>query len=226
MKFLNSIQNLKTIENKYTTSLTYSTESKDASLNDENTFIYFQLQKQLLRIKHHSSDNCKFIKKLVNLNTKRGYKAKALNLFSGILTYIYNYFSYFDDSLNHDYPTYCTFFEFSRAFPEEFYKPDFLVRYVHLYLELVFLIKKIKPKKKLKKKKHVPKVLISYVPKNTRSNITLRIINTYINNSYVFDKSVRLGNSLLYLALSGRNSFLYKKKLNMYSKLLEKKKFY
>ena len=194
--------------------------------NNENLFIYFQLQHQLLKLPYHTLNSSKLTKKLISLNTKKGYKTKALYLFSDVISYIYSYFSYFDSSLNSEYSTYATFFEFSRTFPEEFYQPDFLIRYVHLYLELVFLIKKIKPKKKSKKKKNIPKILVSYVPKNTRSNITLRIINTYINNSGIFNNNIRLGNSLLYLVLSGKNSFLYKKKLNLYSKLLEKKKFY
>jgi hypothetical protein len=36
----------------------------------------------------------------------------------------------------------------------------------------------------------------------------------------------RFGGALLYLILSGKESFLFKKKMALYSKLLEKKKFY
>lgn len=147
-------------------------------------------------------------------------------MFYSILQYIYGFFFEFDKVLYNEYSSYISFFEFSRNFPEEFYKPDFFVKYVHLYAELIFLIKRVKPKKKLKKKKVQQKLLVSYLPGSTRLNITLRMISAYINSSNTNDKTYRLGDSLLYLILAGKSSFIYKKKLSMYNKLLEKKKFY
>jgi len=194
--------------------------------NNEKVFIYYQIKLQLKKTPYQYSDSYKFIKKLISLNTKRGYKLKSVQIYSNVLDYIYSYFESFDASLESEYPTYHSFFEFSRNFPQEFYKPDFLVRYIHLYLELIFLLKRVKPKKKLKKKKNIPKTLISYIPNHSRANITLRIINSYVNNSNTYNNVIRIGNALMYLVLAGKNSFLYKKKLSMYNKLLEKKKFY
>jgi hypothetical protein len=147
-------------------------------------------------------------------------------MFCAVLTYIHAHFNDFRADLRSDHVAYTTFFEFSRDFSDEFYKPDFLIRYVYLYLELIFLIKRTKPKKKLKKKKLQQKMLVSYLPISARPKLTIRLIGAYINSSPTFNKTTRLGDALLYLILAGKNSFLYRKKLAMYNKLLEKKKFY
>ena len=164
-------------------------------------------------------------RKLVTLNTKNGFKLKSFKLFCSILMYLQSYFIEFRHDLYNEYPTYATFFEFSRDFPQEFYKPDFLIRYIYLYLELIFLVKRIKIKKK-KKKKIQPRLLISYIHSTHRAGITIRLINAYITNSAGLSASSRLGDALLYLILSGKESFLYKKKISMYARILEKKKFY
>lgn len=166
------------------------------------------------------------VRKLITLNTKCGFKLKAYKLWGGVLNYIYTYFLNVDDELNKNYTAYTKFLEFSQDFPEEFYKPDFFFRYIYSYVELIFLIKRIKPKKKIKKKKIKTKMLVSYLPGPNRKNITLRLINSYLNSSINRTNLFRLGDSLLYLILEGKNSFLYKKKLSMYEKILEKKKFY
>jgi hypothetical protein len=155
-----------------------------------------------------------------------GLKLKAFKLFGGVLNYINSYFIDFDANIYSTHPSYNTFFEMSRNFAVEFYTPDFLVRYVYLYLELIFLIKRVKPKYKKRKKKSVVKNLVSYLPKNARLKITTRLISAYINSSAEHHNIERIGNSLFYLILSGKESFLYKKKISMYEKILEKKKFY
>jgi len=91
---------------------------------------------------------------------------------------------------------------------------------------LIFLIKRTKPKKKLKKKKAQPKAVISFLQKNSRNNITIRLMSAYLNRSTEKKNIRRLGDAILYLVLAGKESFLYKKKLSMYEKILEKKKFY
>jgi hypothetical protein len=194
--------------------------------HNERVFNFFQTTSCAVRRPYHNLDNYKLIVKLVSLNTKRGYKHKSIKIFYAVLGYVYSYFLEFDKGVYSEYPNYVSFFEFSRNFPEEFYKPDFFIKYIHLYAELVFLIKRIKPKKKLKKKKLQQKLLVSYLPGSTRSNITLRMISAYVNSSSTHDKVHRLGDSLLYLILAGKSSFIYKKKISMYNKLLEKKKFY
>jgi hypothetical protein len=68
--------------------------------------------------------------------------------------------------------------------------------------------------------------MISYLSPNSRINVTIRLINFYLNSSIERDKIKRIGDALLYLSFAGKNSFLYRKKLSMYNKLLEKKKFY
>jgi len=151
---------------------------------------------------------------------------KAFKLLGAVLNYIQTFFITFDKTLYEEYPAYAAFFEFSRNFSDEFYSADFLLRYIYLYSELIFIIKKVKAKKKKKKKKLQPKILVSYLPKSSRANITIRLINAYLNNSPARRGVGRLGDALLYLVLSGKNSFLYKKKLSMYEKILEKKKFY
>jgi len=95
-----------------------------------------------------------------------------------------------------------------------------------LYLELIFLIKRVKPKKKIKKKKNQKKTVMSYIHNASRARITIRLISAYINSSAEKNNVRRLGDSILYLSLAGKESFLYKKKLSMYEKILEKKKFY
>jgi hypothetical protein len=183
----------------------------ELNAHDKRVFEYYQTMLYLNKKPFFYSDNYKFITKLVSLNTKCGYKHKSFKLLTGALSYVYNYFEVFNKTLNSEYPNYTTFFEFSRDFPEEFYKPDFLVKYVYLYLELVFLIKRVKPKKKLKKKKIQQKLLVSYLSAHTRSKITIRLIASYLNSFTNFDKTVRIGSAMLYLILAGKHSFLYQK---------------
>ncbi len=171
-------------------------------------------------------NNTKVIQKLINLNTKCGFKLKAFKLFGLVLQRLHNYFTEFNFVLNSEYSAYSTFFGFSREFVNDFYRPDFLVRYIYLYLELVFLIKRVKPRKKLKKRKKQAKVLISYLPPQARVSITTRLINAYITRIVGRYAAPRVADGILYLVFSGKNSFLYKKKLAIYEKLIEKKKFY
>ncbi len=226
VKFLNSINTFTTLKNTNTAKGTVQNIPENITYNNDVVFTYFQLASQIKKIGYYNSDDYKFFKKLITLNTKNGYKLKSFHIYSGVLNYIYSYFHSFDSTISEEYPSYKNFFEFSKNFSQEFYKPDFFIKYIHLYLELIFLIKKVKPKKKLKKKKTSLKTLVSYIPNNTRSNITLRIINSYVNNASTYNSVVKIGNAIMYLAFAGKNSFLYKKKLSMYNKLLEKKKFY
>lgn len=224
VKFINSLVLVNTLFSSSTKTLNAQQQDNITTTNHETIFTYNQLNLIVKKTAYHDLEDYKFFKKLVTLNTKNGYKLKALHVYSGALQYIYNYFNLFDSNLSNDYASYKNFFEFSQNFSYEFYKPDFFIRYIHSQLEIIFLLKKVKLKKK--KKASIPKVLISYIPSRARASITLRLINSYINNSSITNNTIRVGNALLYLALSGRNSFLYKKKLTMYNKLLEKKKFY
>ena len=210
------------------TSTLISSNSTNYTLlkHNDHVFTYFQTNARIFNIAHHYSENYKIFVKIVALNTKCGYKQKSLNTLHYALAYVYDHFNTFDTNLNKEYTTYTTFYNFSKTFTNEFYKPDFLIKFVYLYLELLFLIKRVKPKKKLKKKKLQSKSLVSYLPNKARYNITVRLINAYINNSTTHSKTERMGDALMYLILSGKNSFLYRKKITMYNKLLEKKKFY
>lgn len=223
VKFINSLSTRNTLIIPSDQILNTHQQDDSTSKNHEITFMYGQLNLILSKTAYHDLEDSKLFKKLTTLNTKNGYKVKALHVYSGALQYIYNYFTTFDSNLAADYSSYRNFFEFSKNFSNEFHKPDFFIRYVHSQLEMIFLLKKVKLKKK--KKASIPKISISYIPSRARASITLRVINSYINNSSITNNSVRVGNALLYLTLSGKNSFLYKKKLMMYNKLLEKKKF-
>lgn len=194
--------------------------------HNEKVFQYFQTQMQYMNTPYYVSENYKYFSKLISLNTKQGFKQKSIKTLNAVFTQVYDLFENFDNSLHAENPAYATFYNFSRAFSDEFYKPDFFIKYIYLNLELLFLIKKVKPKKKIKKKKNLQKTLVSYLPQRSRFSITIRIINAYLNQSTERSKINRVRDSLLYLVFSGKSSFLYKKKLAMYNKLLEKKKFY
>jgi hypothetical protein len=194
--------------------------------HNDYVYNYFQIVEIINKQKYWNTPDELMIRKIITLNTKRGYKLKAYKLISAVIKYVHSYFLEFRHDVYTEFPAYITFFEFSRDFPKEFYKPDFLIKYIYLYLELIFLIKKVKPRKKLKKKKLQPKSLISYLPLRSRATITIRLINAYINRANIFYNVARLGDAILYLLFSGKNSFLYKKKISMYDKILEKKKFY
>jgi len=181
----------------------------------------------LLKVPHHSIGGQEIFKKLVRLNTKCGFKHRTYRLFCEVIVYVCSYFEEFDKDLSETYPAYITLVEFSRAFPDEFCKLDFFLKYLCNTLFLIFILKKIKPKKKMKKRKKTPlKIKISYISQRQRLGVTIRLINAYINSSPERLNVHRLGDALLYLLLAGKESFLYKKKVLMYSKLLERKKFY
>jgi hypothetical protein len=197
-------------------------------LTDYNKTIFdsFQINIRLKKQAYYRSANNALFIKLISLNTKQGLKKKSMSTFSNVLAYIYQHFSVFDNAIYAENSAYITFYNFSKNFSDEFYKADFLIRYIYLYLELLFLIKRIKPKKKVKKKKIQQKTMVSYLSPKSRVNVTIRLINAYINSSIERSKTKRIGDALLYLSFYGKKSFLYKKKLSMYNKLLEKKKFY
>lgn len=225
MKFLKSSINHYTLNNKYSEGIYYTVPNFIFTANNK-VFNYFQLQNNMLKRSYQLCDDTTLYKKLITLNTKKGFKTKTFHTYAKSISYVLDFFENFNHDLNNEYNTYNNFFEFSRNFPQEFYKRDFLIRYIYMYLELIFILKKIQPKKKTKKKKIVPKTLIAYIPHRNRLTTTLRILNGYINSSTTLNSPVRIGNALLYLVLSGKQSFLYKKKIMMYNKLLEKKKFY
>jgi len=195
--------------------------------HNTSVWVYFSKVAILRNYKYWNSANNQLIRKLISLNTKKGNKFKAVKLFNNVLHYINAFFINFNVSLHKEHPAYMTFWNFSKNFPTEFYAPDFMFRYIYLYTELIFLIKTIKPKSKKKRKKKIQlKSMVCYLNRSSRRNVTIRLINAYINSSGVHNNVARLGDSIMYLIFLGKNSFLYKKKISMYQKILEKKKFY
>lgn len=229
VKFLNILTDFKpnTIKTKPIYIFTLE-NNRHATVNnsEELNFMLRSMYGGLIKQPYHKQNGGVFFNKIVNLNIKRGLKQKTRLIFLKTIFYIQSYFNNFDMDLNAEYMSYSSFFEFSRTFSREFYNLDFIFKYLYSNIELLFLIKKLKPTKKTKKQKSTPKYIISYISKKSRLSITLRVINSYINSNDTFLNHIRLGNSLLYLMLGGKNSFLYKKKLSLYTKLLEKKKFY
>jgi len=178
------------------------------------------------KVKHSYNENYRLFANLVALNTKNGFRKKALMTLANSLEQIYEYFVEFDAELNLEYPGYAVFFDFAKIFPNEFYKPDFMLQYVYNYLELIFIAKRAKVKKKKKKKTLLPKLTVVYIPHSMRTSVTLRIMNAYFNKFAVFKKCDRISSALIYLTLAGKTSVLYRKKIIMYNKLLEKKRFF
>lgn len=194
--------------------------------HNERVFQFFQTKARFLSIPYHDYDSFKIYKKLSTLNTRQGFKQKSLQSLNDAFMQVYQLFETYDNDIQADNPAYGVFYNFSRTFVEDFYKPDFFLKYIYTNLELLFLIKKIKPKKKVKKKKNQQKTMVSYLSQKSRVSITTRVINAYLNQTNERIRSNRIRDALIYLVFSGKNSFLYKKKLAMYNKLLEKKKFY
>ena len=209
---------------------TYNSTSKATPLplikHNDKVFQNLQIYSSYNKIPFYMSENYRLISKIIELNTKKGLKNKSIKIFNNAMRYIYGLFDNFDNVLAQDTPSYSVFYNFSKTFEDEFYKPDFFIRYIYASLELLFLIKRIKPKKKTKKKKNQTKTMVSYLSQKSRYSITIRVINAYLNRFNERSGDKRIGDSILYLAFSGKNSFLYKKKILMYNKLLEKKKFY
>jgi hypothetical protein len=193
---------------------------------NERVFFYSQWDIARHRRPYTTLYNFQYYKKLINLNTKCGLKSQTRSSLSQAFTMIYSHFYGFDSELSAEYPNYRVFFEFSQTFADGFYQPDFFLRYIHSQVELIFLIKKTHPSKKKKNIKTSPKLTIVYISKKRRAALTLRLINTYINSFDLRRKSERYRSALMYLSFSGTNSFLRKQKLLMYTKLLERKKFY
>lgn len=232
MKFLiswNKSFNSKNYRHKLKTSLSasliHSSVDDTILLHNKKTFLYFKKYSQQNKIPYYQATNYEYLNKLICLNTKNGKKQQTRFLFSSIFKNIYNKFSSFNTELYLDYPNYNIFFDFSKNFPIEFYKFDFIIKSIYTNLEFIFILKKQKLKRR-KKKKLPPKLIFSYVAKTHRQSLTLRILNTYFNNYDLYTKQSAYTNAILYLLLTQKQSFLYKKKLSMYIRLLEKKKFY
>lgn len=188
-------------------------------------FIKLTTVNKLAKKPFYKNRQTDFVNKLIKLNTKRGYKLRAYSFIAAAINEIYNTFQEFDPILYSEYREYLLFFNFAKSFPEEFYAPSYLLTYIYQYTELVFLLKRIRTKKR-KKTQIQTRLKISYVGRGQRQNITLRLINEFCKAQALPKVGSRYVSGLLYLFLSGRRSFLYKKKMSLYNKLLEKKKFY
>jgi hypothetical protein len=201
--------------------------SRSTNKTTRYSFLYKESSQTSLPNRQCIEGSNQLLQRFIALNTKCGNKLKISKIFYKSFNYIYAYFNEFDHTLNINYPTYAGLFEFSRMFSERFYKADFLLLRIYNITELIFLIKNVRPKRKKKTKKHKQlKAIMVYLPFKKRATLTTRLISTYL--SYGSSRSIeqRFGDSLFYLILAGRESFLYKKKLAMYTKILEKKKFY
>lgn len=170
-----------------------------------------------------SSSRDNYLTKLVKLNTADGLKLRGLKFVWHGTKGVYSNFDQYDTNLANTFPNYTIFFEFAKTFSTEFYNRMFILNYVYSLIELVFIIKKSRTKKK--KKKPSTKIIIKYLPKRARTTLTLRLINMYIKTYNERHLNKRIENGLFYLSLAGKSSFLYQKKLGLYSKLLEKRKF-
>lgn len=163
----------------------------------------------------------------IRLNTKNGLKLKAARYINASVQTLYQIFGKHDEGLMAVYPNYASLLEYSRNFSDEFYQPDFFFTFLYTALELVFLVKRIKPLRKKKKKRTISaKLKVSYVPGHLRKKITFRWINAYCVSYRARTAPEKFINALCYLVLAGSTSFLHKKKLTLYKRLLEKKKFY
>ena len=173
----------------------------------------------------NETENTSVFLTLVRLNTKRGLRHKVLRAFKHSLTGVNQLFGTYNIDLANEHTPYNTFFEFSRNFPKSFYSSEFFFKYIHTLADLVFFVKRIKPRKKLKKITPV-RTSIEYIPRYKRFQLTTRILASYINNCNARTLSTQITTAVLYLAFFGKQSFLYKKKISIYQKLMEKKKFY
>ena len=233
------IENSKTLENftqnfidlqfkQYNTGLEVINNSRKKFFSEERLepiFLKEKEQKVFLNSSQNPLINKNIFKtKIINYLTIKGKKQTAYRIYNNTFKLFFSFFETYNQELSENYPLYNTYYQYSLKNKLIFYEPLFIFYNLVSFLQpsFVLTVKKILKKKKQSKK---PKeLIINYIKPQSRFYFCVKSIVKY-SKSFLFNKiEQKMSFSLLNLFLQNKNSFLYKKKLTAYNRIIKLRK--
>lgn len=163
--------------------------------------------------------NITFISRFINFLTKKGLKTKYTNILSVSISRLYFTFFFFNKTLSGENKYYKDMFLIIPNFLN-FYDFKSIINFFTTILEPFFYmrVKRVEKKyrKKLKKKFTIQPI---YVKPIKRNSFVLRSLISYTNLFSSYSLSERLFLSLFKSLTEQKQSFLYRRKLYMYTRL-------
>lgn len=167
--------------------------------------------------------NMSLIDRFLNFLVKKGLKIRYMRVLSESITKLYFLFFFFNKTLANESKYYRDMFLIVPNFLN-FYNFQTILLFFNSMLEPFFYmrVKKVEKKyrKKLKKKFTIQPI---YVKPNKRNSFVLRSIINYTNLFSSYALSERLFLAIFKSLTEQKYSFLYRRKLFMYSKLFKNK---
>ena len=153
---------------------------------------------------------------------RKGSKIKYLNYLNSGINFLFFSFFFFDKNLTENHKGYSETVELIPSFTN-FYSIDIILQHFINLLEPFFYLRIKRVEKKFRK--HLKKKFLAhpaYVNPSKRTNLVLKSLSYYINLFPSFYFSERVGYSLFKTLIEHRESYLYKRKIYMYSKIFRK----
>ena len=190
---------------------------------NKNVFIK-SLNKKLKNFKEKSFNrdkNISILKKYYNISVYNGKKESFFNNFNGFIKLFFFIFikknNYFNNYVNYD--NLYKLLELKKInFDFNFLIKDFIYEYISIF---DIQICKVPKKYKLKLKKKFTFEL-SYIYNKKRLKYTLKLLNNFIKNNNNLNLKINFFWTFVEILLNPKNSFLWKRKVNIYNKAMKK----
>lgn len=162
------------------------------------------------------------VNRFLNLFLKKGLKIKYTNFLNTAINLIYYNFFFFNKTLS---VTHINYNEFLLIIPtiRGFYMFNNTLKLMVNLLEPFFYLKVKRVEKKYRK--HLKKKFVGqtiYIKPAKRVGLVLRSYIYYLNLFSNYNVEPRLASSLFKTLVEHKNSYLYRRKLYMYSKIFKK----
>jgi len=168
------------------------------------------------------SKNLPVVVRFLNYLFRHGLKIKTLNHLNKGLCDFYFLFFFFDKDTNPNYKNYKDIFNLAPAFGS-FYKFTNILSFLVRGLEPFFYLRVTKVEKKYRKKlKRKFTSKIDYIDPKKRSNLAFKALAYYPKLFPQYSLCTRIGQGLFKTFVEKNDSYLYRRKIFMYSKVLKK----
>lgn len=161
-----------------------------------------------------------FFYKFINMIMLDGKKNLAFKNFKNVFLTIFSFFEIYNEELEQNYDLYKVYYEYSIEQKTSFFDPVFFFKTLSKLLEPTFILNKSKKTNKNKEQE----IIIDYVPSFKRTSLFLKSIIIFAKSFDFKNFYMNIAYSVLNNFLTLKNSFLYKRKLLTYSRLLKTKK--
>jgi ribosomal protein S7 len=168
--------------------------------------------------------NLTLVNRFLNIISRHGQKIKFLKSLNGGINIFYFYFYFLNTGLVSSMKGYG---ELYGAIPNfvNFFRFSTILKHFTTLLEPMFYIRIKKVEKKYRKavKKKFQSQL-AYIKPNKRTNLVFRTLINYFSVFSHYRYYERIGNALFKALVEHKQSYLYRKKIHMYTKMFKKHK--